>query len=492
MPRKVARGIKYTDATIPYQEDMKQRSGKWFKLIQFRNAAMPVARLIAIAALLLSSSAQAQTFKETFPRVANFSNKYALDYGDPDFRQRLAKYDIAVLGMWRGYTRADHVTGEMLDVRDVVVDIKRRARLMGNDNILVGKYTSINETLSDPNGGAKQDRFDKITSETGPGYPRNNDWFARDKNGENLSSWPGTWLTNLTDFVQRDANGDTYPEWAARRDFNLFFRDTPELDIWFYDNWFYRPRRNADWDGDGVDDDRDDPAVRKYIREGYMRGLNRARQLAPDMIFLGNVDGQPVENVGMLTEPEYRGQLTGLFEAAMGRDHSAETWGGWETMMHQYRTLIQNSQYNVALLNVQGDPQDYATMRYGLASCLMDNGYYMFSSLVKDYEAQIWFDEFDIDLGRAIDPPQAEAWQNGVYMRRFEFGMALANPKGNGRRTVQIPEGYQRFSGTQDPATNNGQPVDSVTLRERDGLILVSTDADPLMRPKPPVLSLAD
>jgi hypothetical protein len=469
---------------------MNQKIGKLFKLRAFRNAAMPVARLIAIAALLLSSSAHAQSLKETFPRVANFSNKYSLDYGDPDFRQRLAKYDIAVLGMWKGYARADHVTGEMLGVRDVVVDIKRRARLMGNDNILVGKYTSINETLSDPNGGAKQDRFDKITSETGPGYPRNNDWFARDKNGENLSSWPGTWLTNLTDFVQRDANGDTYPEWAARRDFNLFFRDTPELDIWFYDNWFYRPRRNADWDGDGVDDDRDDPAVRKYIREGYMRGLNRARQLAPDMIFLGNVDGHPVENVGMLTEPEFRGQLTGLFEAAMGRDHSAETWGGWETMMNQYRTLIQNAQYNVALLNTQGDPQDYATMRYGLASCLMDNGYYMFSSLTKDYEAQIWFDEFDIDLGKAIDPPQSDAWQNGVYMRRFENGMALVNPKGNGTKTVQVGPGYKRFSGSQDPATNNGKVVESVTLRERDGLILVRTDVEDRMRPKPPVLSI--
>ena len=81
---------------------MNQKIGKLFKLRAFRNAAMPVARLIAIAALLLSSSAHAQSLKETFPRVANFSNKYALDYGDPDFRQRLAKYDIAVLGMWKG------------------------------------------------------------------------------------------------------------------------------------------------------------------------------------------------------------------------------------------------------------------------------------------------------------------------------------------------------------------------------------------------------
>jgi len=392
--------------------------------------------------------------------------------------------------MWRGYAGVDQATGETLGVRDVVVDIKRRARSMGNSDILVGKYTIFNESNSNPNNGATSDRFEKLQNETGPGYPKNNDWFARDKNGENLSSWQGTWLTNLTDFVQRDANGDTYPEWAVRRDFDAFFRDTPELDIWFFDNWFYRPRVNADWDGDGINDDRNSPAVRKYLREGYARGLNRARQLAPNMIFMGNVDGDPTSNSGMLTEAEFRGQLSAIYEAAIGLDHSAETWGGWNTMMKQYQTTILNARDDVALLNVQGNPNDYATMRYGLASCLMDNGYYMFSSLIRNYKAQTWFDEFDVDLGRAIDPPQFDAWQNGVHMRRFENGMALVNPKGNGTKTVQIGPGYKRFSGSQDPATNNGQVVESVTLRERDGLILVRTDIEDQMRPKPPVLSV--
>ena len=176
---------------------------------------------------------------------------------------------------------------------------------------------------------------------------------------------------------------------CVRRDFDAFFRDTPELDIWFFDNWFYRPRVNADWDGDGINDDRDSPAVRKYLREGYARGLNRARQLAPNMIFIGNVDGDPTSNSGMLTEAEFRGQLSAVYEAAIGLDHSAETWGGWNMMMKQYQTTILNARDDLALLNVQGNPHDYATMRYGLASCLMDNGFYMYSSLERNYKAQI-------------------------------------------------------------------------------------------------------
>ena len=92
--------------------------------------------------------------------------------------------------------------------------------------------------------------------------------------------------------------------------------------------------------------------------------------------------------------------------------------------------------------------------------------------------------------GRAIDVPQYDEWQRGVYMRRFENGMVLVNPKGNGTKTVQIEPGYKRFIGNQDPATNNGQPTQSVTLRERDGLILVRIDgAADQDRPKPPVLN---
>ena len=445
--------------------------------------------LTAICILLLSFNAYGQSFKDTYPRIARFESRNSNKLGHPEFRQRLAGHDILILGMWRGFSVTDEVTGERLRIRDVVVDIKNRAQSIGNRGILVGKYTTFNESGDSGDNSATRDKWDKLHSEIGPGYPQNNDWYERDKNGENTSSWPGSWLTNVTEFVQRDANGDTYPEWAVRRDYEEFFRNTPELDLWFFDNWFYRPRVNADWDGDGIDDDKNSETVRTYFREGYVDGLNRARELAPDMIFMGNVDGDAPSNNGMLTEPEYRGQLTAVYEAAIGRDHSAETWGGWKTMMQQYQTTIFNAQYNVAIMHVGGAENDYAIMRYGLASCLMDNGYFYFSLDNTQYTAEFWFDEYDVDLGRAIDPPQYDEWKSGVYMRRFENGMAIVNPKGNGTKTVQIEPGYKRFNGNQDPATNNGQIAESVTLRERDGLILVRIDGSDTERPKPPVLS---
>ena len=159
-------------------------------------------------------------------------------------------------------------------------------------------------------------------------------------------------------------------------------------------------------------------------------------------------------------------------------------------MMEQYQTTLANAQNNLAIMTVAGPATDYKTMRYGLASCLMDNGYYYYTSLEDHYRSALWFDEFDAKLGRAIDPPQFAPWQNGVYRRRFENGMALVNPKGNGAQTVRIEEGYRKIAGRQDPATNNGRAVTSVTIPDRDGLILIRDGAVTQdVRPRPPVLN---
>jgi len=433
----------------------------------------------------------AQGFKSTFPRIGAYEISGSKSTVDPQYRQALARHDIVIMGMWRNWSGTDTVTNERLGIRDVVVDIKRRAASIGNSGILIGKYTNLMETSSIPDKTSTVDKREKLNSEIGPGYPINNDWWARTKDGEHTSSWRGTWNTNVTEHVTRDRNGDTWPEWAVRRDYEEFFQKIPEFDIWFFDNWFYRPRVKADWDGDGVNDDRNSEAVRRTYRKGFINGLRRARQLAPNLIFLGNVDGNPQENVGMLTEPEFKGQIAALYEGAIGTTWSKERWLGWKSMMNQYQTTLENARDRILIMTVRGDATDYATMRYGLTSCLMDDGYYYYTAVDANYRSALWFDEYDVNLGFAIDPPQFSPWQKGVYRRRFQNGMALVNPKGNGTRTVQIDPGYSRISGSQDTVKNNGQEVSSLTLAERDGIILVySQPPSEKARPKPPILSL--
>jgi len=133
-------------------------------------------------------------------------------------------------------------------------------------------------------------------------------------------------------------------------------------------------------------------------------------------------------------------------------------------------------------------------MRYGLTTALMDNGYYYYTDVTgrEHFKSAWWFDEYDVDLGQAVDGPQTKAQQRGVFMRRFQNGLVLVNPKGNGRQTVTVPAGYKRIKGSQDPGTNNGQAASSITLNERDGIILVTANptvgAD--VKPVSPVLSI--
>src|ERR1019366_6270385 len=130
-----------------------------------------------------------------------------------------------------------------------------------------------------------------------------------------------------------------------------------------------------------------------------------------------------------------------------------------------------------------GSATDFQSFRYGLASCLMDNGYFVFNSSAA-YDDAPAFDEYNAKLGNSTSSPQTTAWQHGVYRRDFDNGIALVNPKGNGAQTVQLETSYKRLTGTQAPSVNNGQTATSVTLQDRDGLILMRLT--PKVAPNPP------
>jgi hypothetical protein len=184
---------------------------------------------------------------------------------------------------------------------------------------------------------------------------------------------------------------------------------------------------------------------------------------------------------------ELAGQLSaGFMEGLVGYSWSAEAWGGWKELMTEYRRMIGGlAEPKVAIFAQIGSKTDYQAMRYGLASCLMDDGYYSFSSS-SSYSDTPWFDEFDANLGAATSAPATTAWQNGVFRRDFENGIVLVNPKGNGVRTVNLETDFKRLSGSQASAVNNGQTGRSVTLNDRDGIILLRMNAVSLQKPAPP------
>jgi hypothetical protein len=463
-----------------------------------------------------AAPAPTATIKPAFPRLASH------DIGDkaydsPEYQALLARFDYVLLGFYKSWH------GGPSAMRAAVRAIKAR-----NPAILVGNYTILESSYWNADRSkAVLDAIQKLGGETGPmdrgGTWTPNDWWARDLAGKQVLSpgYPTAATTNITNFVTPDQYGDRYPQWFARWCNTEFFAPVPEIDIWYSDNAFYQPRVSADWDRDGKLDVKTDPVVRTYYRQGmagYWATINRLR---PGMVIMGNVDGRfDLAGVhdGFLSEPEYDGKIGGaLLESALGRTFSAERQWGWDKFMECYRSLIDHTAApHLVVVDTKLTPDGllyepaaeraaygggahFAALRYVFASTLLEGGYFAVKNGGYNQKAGVWFDEFDLAgtattswLGLPIDPPQRKPFQDGVYLRRFEHGVAIVNPrsnpgtKANNRAAVDvaIPTSlgrFKRFAGKQDPATNNGEAlplntasVPHLVIKAGDGVILIN------------------
>jgi regulation of enolase protein 1 (concanavalin A-like superfamily) len=412
-----------------------------------------------------------------FPKLGGV-NYGAKTYNDPAYQARLAKLDYILLGFYRGWAHPS--------IRVAVQQIKAL-----HPTMLIGQYTiQESEYLTNDTNSSEYDINVKLNSGVGPNGI--GDWWAYNSSGGRSFESSSQPETNITAFTQPDSSGLRFPQWIAQRSYNAYFAPVPEFDVWFVDNIFYRPRKNADWNRDGVNDSKDDPAVRTYYRQGNVDHIKAISQLRPGMPIAGNIDGWSGSNDGFLRESQYQGLFSGaLQEHAMGQTYSEESVAnGWNQMMTSYRSLMDHTiAPHLVIFSADGLPTDYVKFRYAFASALMEDGYFCYSPVNSTnhvtYGSVAWFDEYDLAgtsntswLGAAIDSQQRTPRANGVYVRRFQNGLAIVNPKGNGTQTIDLTvlfpgENYHRITGTQDSLTNNGAPVTSVTLDERNGLILV-------------------
>ena len=177
----------------------------------------------------------------------------------------------------------------------------------------------------------------------------------------------------------------------------------------------------------------------------------------------------------------------------MGVTWSEETWGTWNGIMRNYKNGIlfstRDNSYctfghgSQALGSDNGARPTSHTVtewvRYGLCSCLQDDGYFT-PSATHSYASEVRIDEMDYDLGQAISSPDYDASPSvsesgynaktdGIYWREFDNGIAIVNPKDNGNKTnVSLPSAgngkvWKTFAGST---------VTTFDLEQRSGLIL--------------------
>jgi hypothetical protein len=412
--------------------------------------ATSVALLLAIPALAAD--------KPPFPRLAGVNNGGPHNYEEAAYQAQLAKLDFSVLGYWVGWDKGAGMTMEQ-----VVRNIKGI-----NPNSKVFLYQNSMEVTE--GNASTEPVFEKVEQMKWWAFTRGGDGQMMLSPYGQRTSKP-TFQTNTTLFTPRDSSGYQQWEWHARWVVQQYYKPNPSIDGFFEDNVFWKPRVDADWNRDGVTDSKDSPQAGKWLREGYRKRFELLHNLMPGKLMIGNLADWG-RSTAVITELEQT-LNGGVIEGLLGTSYSPETWSSWAEMMRWYRkTMAAIAEPKLVAFHQSGSPTDYKALRYGLASCLLDNGYFAFTDPSKGYTGLVWFDEYDAKLGQAVTPPATTAWQKGVYRRDFENGIALVNPKGNGPVEVTLEEDFRRLDGKQAPSVNNGQITRKVLLQERDGIIL--------------------
>jgi hypothetical protein len=420
--------------------------------------------LLAVAACTQIHPAAAQSTTPPFPRLGGYLIGASVQstFGTTSYQQQVAKLGAAVIGTYPGWSSGGfNMQSASAAVRAI------------NPNIKLTQYIM---TMS-----ANQSWASQGASGWGPSwieYSNANLWLRSTYPSGGIETSGSFNLVNIVDtgFQQWMAT------WAAANAMSSNY------DGIYIDNVFYQPRSSGDYLKNGTTQTAS--AEAQTWRDAYAAFTTKLRAAMPagSQVWGNTADWASGSISG------YNQMLNGgVIESLIGQSYSYET-EGWPQMMNAYKIIMNATTPNgYQIFEQDGTASDYQGMRYGLTSSLMDNAYYYFNVTGPGGGAIItWFDEFNFNLGPATSAAYSAGtmtpYQNGVYRRDFENGIALVNPKGNGTQTVTLETSYKHLSGTQAPTVNNGQTVTTVTLNDRDGVILQRLTSQPV--PDAPSLSV--
>lgn len=383
------------------------------------------------------------------PEISPAKPRTALAYlgrsiDKPADQALVARYQFVVMGLWPG-----------------MGETRLRANINGikaiNSSIKLAQYVMLQEIADlnsdDPNFASWKSVND-------------NDWWLRDAAG-NRKQWTPlykAYLINPTAWVASDDAGVRWPQVKARLDTNILLGKMKGIDYVYLDG-FGEPQADADWKLDGTNQLRSHPEVSSAFRKGLASYATELRRLNPGVKMIGNSAD--------VSSAEYSGQLEGVNrECLMGKSWSIETWAGWAKMMDSYRSaLTHTTGPHDVIFGACSPTEDPALYRYGIASALLEDGYFSFS--INGYQNMPWYDESDAPLGTAAEPPPKAATSSGIWMRRYTNGVALVNPSKTTALSIDLGNGYRHLSGKIDPVVNNGLAERVVTLPPRSGLIMI-------------------
>lgn len=395
--------------------------------------------------LAAAGPALAFDFKETYPRLANYYLQPNVPYGH---FEELAKYDLVILD----------VDTQTIDP-SLFTTLKEK-----NPKIQTLAYIpSQSVNVQDLGDWA---RFRRLTYEE---TNAKNRWL-KDAQG-NFVYFSSTWPT-----IRFVDIGNGWSDYLS----DLAAKDVMPRGMWdgiFYDMVFYNVSwlngGNIDLNKDGQKDDLD--SVNRYWQENSRALIEKTKTKT----------GQPV--VANVDIPgKYDSQLDGI----MMENFPAGWLGpnGWSILENNY--LNGGGKEKITIINSTNDNgkvmTNYRKMRYGLSSTLLGDGYYAFDSGDQNHAQTWWYDEYDVNLGKAVAPARnlldaaSTKVKAGLWRRDFENGIALVNSTSAEQKYVFAREQFEKISGRQDRSVNNGAKVNWVKLAPGDGLVMLKAKTEVL------------
>jgi len=389
---------------------------------------------------LLIKPVQALELPNKYPRIGNVF--YSDNISATDL-EKLARYDVIVIGLELQYSRPD------------IFSVLREY----NPDIIILAYVASEEI---------QDRYAVIVDNNHPHYKLYagipDSWFLKDSQGDNVIFWSGTKMLNVTsDCPENDSS--SWHKYLAD------FMSNEVISTGYWDGIFYDNVWNdISWLQNDIDADLDGLADSTVsLDSAWQTGMESLFRFTRENI---GDEYYVVGNGGGAYYSYNNGNFVEGFEDGIGQYT-------WTERIKSYQEFSNNSKDpSLIIVNAMGEGNDYQKLRYTIASTLLDDGFVSYDYAIDNHVQLWWFDEYNVALGE----PTSEAYdtlnnnssflQPGVWRRDFTEGIVIVNSTDQ-TRYVRLGGPFEKITGFQDPAVNNGEVVTAVSLEPDDGIVLM-------------------
>jgi hypothetical protein len=325
-----------------------------------------------------------------------------------------------------------------------------------------------------------------IINELEPSLPTNHDRYALLQRANAQSAWvldepEGAHVKWTAQYGRDEINitsalpslsGKTFLQWKVEDfDYPEILDEIPDASYGFIDNFWDEARVTADYDRNGTNESPSGSA--SAFRAGLVDYCTRLVAGRTGFKIIGNTAGHDLSAFSA-TDVD-----VAFDEGTIGKSYGVYTNSGIAGVRTRMLTLIANTADGVAILNCYGESTNYARHRFAYAmAALFDAGICCIDETPSFGPVHI--DEFYVDTGARVGAIPSAATENGVWSVEYENALFLCNPTSASASIDVTAIGgglWKRIDAAsydnQDPTTNSGANVTTVTLAAQTGLLLV-------------------